>query len=289
MTPFSVLRMRAASDPSLGYITPFIATALWSMRKRNSAYSGYCIRVQNVTAGDVAVGSAVDIGFGADGWVDAVALAAAYSSAGSSDGLRVLTWYDQSGSGLDLTGAAATAPRISSAATIDKIAGRPSIRWNTAAKVLSISAQAAFGFGTAAWSVEAWAYPTTLSAGNTNTLLDFRASTGAGYMLLEVFSDKKISFYNGSRIGAAGSAAVDATLQHFAWGYVGGSSSGFKQFIGGTAQSSTTQTFSVGATRPLRLGLSQEGSPNVWPGMIVEAAVYSSNQFAADFTPRSYT
>lgn len=280
---------RFTTDASAGYITPFIATALWSMRKRNSSYSGYCIRVQNATAVGVGVGSATDIGFGADGWIDAAALAAAYSSAGSGAGLRVLTWYDQSGNAHDLTNPVATAPRISNGATIDTIAGHPSIRWDTAEKVMALAAQADFGFGTGAWSVEAWAYPTTVSAGNTNTLFDFRSGTGAGYMLLEVFSDKKISFYNGTRTGAAGSTVVDGALQHFAWGYVGGASSGFKQFIGGAAQSSTSQTFSVGTTRPLRLGLSQEGSPNVWPGMIVEAAIYTSNQFAADFTPRSYT
>lgn len=280
MNPF------AFGGANTGLISPFWPTTLYSMRLRNSAYAGKCVRVRNITAGTES-----DIGFKSDGWIDEVALAAFRVSAND---LRVVKWYDQSGGGLDLVNANnnTTCPRlIDSAGTADVVSGHPAIRWDAADRFLQVvAANASFGMGTGAWAVEAFAFPTTLDTTNTNGLVDFRSATGAGYMLLEVMTDKKISFYNGTRTGAAGTAAVDGALQNFVWSYVGGASSAFKQYIGGVAQSSTTQTFSVGTTRPLLVGNTKENAGAEWPGYICEVAICKgTNQYPSNFTPRSYT
>lgn len=288
----SLIAALGGADPSAGYITPFTATAWYGMRKRNSAYSGYCVRVQNANASFTLLGSPIDIGFGADGWIDSAALIAAYSSASSGTQLLVITWYDQSGNGYDLTSSSGpSSPRITSSTTPDLISSHPAPRFNVnpSSAILSIATQAAFGFGSGAWAVEAYMYATNLSGSNTNPVVDFRSASGAGYMLLEIMTDKKISFYDGARTGAAGSVMSDATLTHLAWSHAGGTGGTFKQFIGGVAQSTSTKTMAVGSSRPLRIGLSQEAGSNIWPGLIGEVAVYAgTNQYPSDFTPRSY-
>lgn len=65
---------------------------VWSMRKEITSYTGYCVRADDNAT------SPLDIGFDGNGDFDM----AAYSAYGGGSE-RIVTWYDQSGNGFDLT------------------------------------------------------------------------------------------------------------------------------------------------------------------------------------------
>jgi hypothetical protein len=96
----------------------------YSMRLLTNAYTGNCLRVRRSSDNVES-----DIGFDGQGWLDENALT---SFIGANSGF-VVTWYDQSGNGRNLTRSSATPteqPRIVNAGTIDKFDGFPSIRFD---------------------------------------------------------------------------------------------------------------------------------------------------------------
>jgi len=98
----------------------------YSMRKLISTYAGDCLRVRR-SSDD----AELDIGFGADGWIDEAALLAFCAA---TDGY-VVTWYNQSsrGSQSDVTNSTASLqPLIVSSGAIQTAtpSGKPSIYFN---------------------------------------------------------------------------------------------------------------------------------------------------------------
>lgn len=93
----------------------------WSTRELNPTnYTGYCLKVRRTSDN-----TEQDIGF-SGGEVDTASLA---SFCSGTDG-HVVTWYDQSGNGYNLTQATAgTQPRIVSGGTVDTKNSLPAIYW----------------------------------------------------------------------------------------------------------------------------------------------------------------
>jgi hypothetical protein len=91
--------------------------AAYSIRLLTNVYNGNCLRVRRSSDN-----TEQDIGFNGAGWIDENALT---SFVGANNGF-VVTWYDQSGNGRNLTRSSATPteqPRIVNAGTIDKYEG----------------------------------------------------------------------------------------------------------------------------------------------------------------------
>lgn len=112
----------------IGAVTPPLdvvgsATAAFSLRKLRAAYAGSAIRVRRSSDNTEA-----DIGFDSSGNLDTAALLV---HTGSNDGF-VVTWYDQSGNGLDATQATTTVqPRIVNAGTVETmLGGKPALRFS---------------------------------------------------------------------------------------------------------------------------------------------------------------
>lgn len=113
----------AARSSSHGLALDKIQTqsaAAFSLRKLRDAYTGSAIRVRRSSDN-----AEQDIGFDASGNLNTSAL----SSFVGSNSAFIVTWYDQSGNGINLTNStAANQPRIVNAGTIDQMGSRPSPR-----------------------------------------------------------------------------------------------------------------------------------------------------------------
>lgn len=95
--------------------------AAYSVRKLDSAYAGSCLEAYRVSDG-----ATQDIGFDGNGDLDTAAI---ISFAGGGE-VRVRTWYDQSGNGVDATQTTDTfMPRIYDGAAIYEENGKPTLAW----------------------------------------------------------------------------------------------------------------------------------------------------------------
>lgn len=84
------------------------AAAAYSLRRLSGSYTGPAIKVRNKSTQNL-----FDIGFDANGDLDMTALAAAANETGATKQLGVVTWYDQSGNGNDVTqGSGSSQPNI---------------------------------------------------------------------------------------------------------------------------------------------------------------------------------
>lgn len=277
-------RFGSGSDPAApGYVTPFLYTTLYGMRKRNAAYSGPCCRVRNGTTN-----VETDIPFGVDGWISVAAL----NAASGGDSLFVTTWYDQSGSGVDAVNATAgTQPRIVSSGTPDTSFGKPAIymRPGGVACNLAVASNAAFGFGTAACTVEAYCSTESSAAlpGQNGPIVNMRSGGGGGADPGEFYvsASALLNWYYGSNL--AGATTITGTTDYsFAWSYVGGASSAFKAFIDGAVEISSNITMDFTSSRNMIIGNDSSGS---FKGYIGEIAFTKGTcNFTGAYTPRSY-
>jgi len=90
----------------------------YSVRKLSSTYSGAAMRVR-----EGLFNTEADIGFDANGDLDTTALLAHCASNGEG---RIVTWYDQSGNGIDVTqGTAARQPVIVTGNAVVTLNGKP--------------------------------------------------------------------------------------------------------------------------------------------------------------------
>jgi hypothetical protein len=113
--PMSLLLL--LSSNSNVYLDAILASSLrlYGFRKAFSSYSGPCICVRRSSDS-----TEQDIGFDASGYIDTVSLLA---FCGAGDGF-VKTWYDQSGSGLDVTQSTTTKqPKIVNSGALMQDAG----------------------------------------------------------------------------------------------------------------------------------------------------------------------
>lgn len=98
------------------------AQAAYSVRKLDKDYSGNCIRIRNATSG-----AELDVGFDTDGELDRVAIA---NHCGTANGF-VVTWYDQSGNGRNMTqGTTDSQPQIYNGTTTFTRNKKPVIDFN---------------------------------------------------------------------------------------------------------------------------------------------------------------
>jgi hypothetical protein len=94
------------------------AQAAYSLRKLDSAYTGYAIRVRNGS------GTTMDIGFQTNGELDTATL---QTHIGSGVG-TVSIWYDQSGNGRNVSQSIVSLqPEIATAGTIHEVNGKPAV------------------------------------------------------------------------------------------------------------------------------------------------------------------
>lgn len=130
-TPVPGSQPSGALLPSVGYSLDSVTGlyAAFAPHRLRKSYTGYAMKVRN------SAGTLANIGFTTNGELDQVALLA---HCGSGDG-SVNVWPDQSGNGLDVsddTIAAALGvtdgslqPRIVTAGVVEKINGRPAVRF----------------------------------------------------------------------------------------------------------------------------------------------------------------
>lgn len=107
------------------------ATGAWSLRKLRTLYSGSCIRVRRSSDN-----TEQDIGF-AGNVLDSASLT---SFVGANNGF-VVTWYDQSGVGRDITQTTAAAqPLIVSSGTIVTEGTKPAVSFNGTYQFMNVAA-----------------------------------------------------------------------------------------------------------------------------------------------------
>lgn len=262
-------------------IYPFYPTVAWSMAKRNSSFSGDCCRVRNWTTN-----VETDIPFDANGWCSEAALLATWAS-GQTVGLTKI--YDGAGGSVDIaqTDESKMPQMVYWDGTVYKMAGKVCPRWADANARMELATNAALGFGTSAWTVEFYAYPTTIDTGHYNELLDTRTATGAGTGIFLISSTYKAGFYNGTLRGNSGVSIVNATVNHIAWCYDGTT---LYHFLNGNLESSQTLAIDFTSSRPAFLGNGRESNGSEWPGYIGECLITKGTcKWTASFTPRSYT
>lgn len=117
-----VINASAPYRPSLNLLLDQYgsAVAAYSLRKLNTSYSGFCIRVRRDSTGQ----SESDIGFDSNGLLDTVSL----KNFIRNNSGYVVTWYDQSGSSNNATqSTASNQPRIVSSGVIDRQSNIPTL------------------------------------------------------------------------------------------------------------------------------------------------------------------
>lgn len=267
-----------------GFIDPFYPTTAYSMRKRNSAYGGSCIRLRRSSDN-----AEQDIGFDADGWCDATAIA---SFIGANTGF-VTTWYDQSGGGINLVMTDANKqPTVMNSGTLETLAGKPAILIATSgtADAMDVAANAAFGFGTSAFAIET--YNVSNSTGADQALVDFRTGSGQDGTWQVAYSGSapyELYYFNGTTFGNSGNGPSNGTPVWLALTYAGGAGGLLKGFVGGTQEWSTAATLNFGATRPLILAANFAFGSN-YAGHWGEVLITKGSQvYSGTYTPRSYS
>lgn len=117
---------------------------------------------------------------------------------------------------------------------------------------VSIGSTAAFGFGTAAWTAEAWIRPTSVSV--EQAVLEFRPPGLSGqHGLLYVSSTGRLAYYNGTTVrGNSGAQLVADVWQFVQWTYDGTT---MRAGLNGSEVWNATFTPDFGANRTLRIGI----------------------------------
>lgn len=296
--PFQVGQL-GRDNVAAANVTPLLdlygsAAVAYSMRKLRTAYAGACVRVRTSAAGN----AETDIGFDGNGNLDETALAAAI---GSNTG-TVVTWYDQSGNGVNVTQAtAANQPIIVSSGTIQKNNGRVTMFFDGTndglASSFSVTAIASARQG----SISA-VHKSTNTGGTGNGIVILHRSGGYDYQSGLLFERRgtTLSFSLGSGTTGAFNAANFQTqttpntntsaltiAQTFVDG-VGGTrtlyidgTSGTLTNSAGTLATTGFMTTGSGSMRVI-LGARNNNQTNTlsdfWQGSINEAVVWGSDQ-----------
>ena len=128
----------ALSGAGGGGVTPVLdlygtnIRVAYSVRKLSSTYTGDAIRVR-----ETGFNTETDIGFDANGDLDTAALLAHCASNGEG---RIVTWYDQSGNGIDVTqGTADRQPVIVTGNAVVTVNGKPAGYRSTTSQFLQTS------------------------------------------------------------------------------------------------------------------------------------------------------
>lgn len=247
------------------------STVAYGLRKLRTAYSGSAIRVRRSSDN-----TEQDIGFSGN----ALDTSSLLSFCGANNGF-VVTWYDQSGSGVNLTQSTTTQqPRIVNAGTYDA-AGIFDGTDDFLAAGSTVNAASSFTFA-------AWVYSTNLVGGASIDGRGIAASTvnmGAiGDWSVSVKTDGTVGFSRWSVAGAAdltGQAkSPSGAVVINVWRHIAVTWNGTSRliYVDGVLQSivSNDSTFVGWGDQSFVLGRSWTGAGYYWIGRILEAMVFPS-------------
>ena len=186
------------------------------------------------------------------------------------------TFVDSSNSAHSVTAAGNAA-----ISTAQSVFGGASLGLDGAGDYLSISSSSAFGFGTAAWTVECHVRLTAL--GSDRGLFDFRPGVSAAAGFFYVSSTGRLAYYDGSTVrGDAGTALSTGAWYHVAFSYDGAS---MRAFVNGELVWSAAFTPNFSTARPLVIGANFAGTAAL-AGHIDEIRVTKGVAlYTAAFTP----
>jgi hypothetical protein len=151
--------------------------------------------------------------------------------------------------------------------------------------LLSVADNAALNFGTGAFTVEAWIYPTSISAAALKTIVG-KWNNGDNWLLVLNNTNNVRFYYNG---GAGASIDSTATVVANQWTHVAVSrdaSNNLRIYVNGVNSASTTSTFNSSTISPVTVGSYLSGAnftgyiSNV--RIVKGSAVYSGT---TSFTP----
>ncbi len=229
-------------------------TAAYSLRKLDTAYAGKAVNVRRSSDNTTA-----DIGFTASGDLDTASLLT-FAGSGSA---YVVTWYDQSGNGANVTQATqANQPRIVNAGAVETVNGRPSIMFLGGGSLLSV---AATGSALAGCTILAVAEQSMQTSTEQDLYGEINNSTSAKYAPFAQFANSAAyapAFVNDagtSLISGGASNAYDLALDQIS--FVDPGSTTLTYYKGGVANGTVAVAASRGtATLQTRYVGSRNGS-----------------------------
>lgn len=128
--------------------------------------------------------------------------------------------------------------------------GGSSIYFDGVGDYVTVATNAAFGFGTADFTIEAWIYIIG-NQGADRAITDFRSSGDIGTFFVSTVN--KLAFYYGSLIGNTGTALTTSTWYHVALTRQSGV---FLCYLDGVQEWTATVTADFGSTDPVGIGAS---------------------------------
>lgn len=237
------------------------AHAAYSLRKLNSDYTGYAVRVSR--DGDNAE---MNVGFDADGNLDTASIEATFYT-GSN--IRIKTWYDQSGNGNDITQATvANRPLLYNNSGSLKVDGRSAMYLNGNSHALPFDA-------------------TGLDIGNLSSFIVSQNSNITGEQMALALSgtagDKRWyapymtagTFYYGYAGSSTAVSTTANTANNLHTAIAGATQGDFEAFLNGASLGTATLASGIDTAST---GIGNQDGNYYHNGFIQEVIVYSSDQ-----------
>lgn len=250
------------------------ASAAYSFRELNSSYSGYCVRIQNDSAVNL------DIGF-SNGYVDTAAIS---THCGAGDG-KIVTWYDQSGNGIDITQASTSAmPKLFIGGALNNVNSKLAANFDGNDRLVTSAVSLHSG---------AWYCNSTVKIGNSlasNMQIwnqDDSASSPqvrvAQYLRTHTSATARSVMFNTavSNFANTASPTLSTNTQYQISAYVDTSASEVKAFVNSTNTNSATSFTGTAATgtHETAMGSDARSTPGVFfTGDIQELLMWPSAQ-----------
>lgn len=263
-----------SSQPTLLLDTYTGAAAAYSFRELNSSYSGNCVRVQNNS------GVNLDVGF-SNGYVDTSAIS---THCGTGDG-KIVTWYDQSGNGRNITQSSTSAmPKLFIGGTLNNVNSKLAANFDGNDRL--VTGQVSLHSG-------AWYCTSALKMGSSVTAANmqiwnqddsFYGPRIAQYLRTHTNAKVRSVMFNTSRNNFANttSTSIAANTQYQISAYTDTSATEVKAFVNSTNTNSATSytgTAQTG-THEVAMGSSVHGNTpgNFFRGDIQELIMWPNAQ-----------
>ena len=137
---------------------------------------------------------------------------------------------------------------------------------------LQVASNAAFGFGTGDFTVEAWVYP---NISGTMVVADVTLNIATFYV-----QSNTLKFYAGGGAYDSGLAVTATAWNHVAWVRSSGS---IKMYVNGVGSSSVSVTTNLGSSEQMRIGVENN---SYWNGYISNLRVVKGTAvYTGNFTP----
>ena len=264
------------------------AAAAYSFRELNSSYSGNCVRVQNDS------GTNLDVGF-VNNYLDTASIS---THCGTGDG-KIVTWYDQSGNGRDITQASTSAmPKLFIGGTFNLVNSKVGANFDGNDRL--VTGQVSLHSG--AWyCTSAVKMGSSVTAANMQIWNQDDSLSGpriAQYLRTHTSAKARSVMFNTSRNNFANttSTSIAANTQYQISAYTDTSATEVKAFVNSTNTNSATSytgTAQTG-THEVVMGSSAHGSTpgNFFRGDVQELVMWpnaqSSNRSAIETNLDTY-